>query len=120
MRNASKGLDASPSSVSNHLFSWTSGIPPTGLDFPIYHCGSILLACLLCKTRVKVKWASDYKEGTEGRSSQELTLGPGLASTVEVVPVVDVSLTMLEGLWFLSCFNICGFGLWGDVGESSE
>lgn len=45
-------------------------------------------------------------------SSQELTLGPGLASTVDVVPVVDVSLTMLDGLWFLSCFDICGFGLW--------
>lgn len=46
-------------------------------------------------------------------SSQELTLGPGLASTVDMVPVVDVSLTMLDGLWFLSCFDICGFGLWG-------
>lgn len=53
-------------------------------------------------------------------SGQELTLGPGLASTVEVVPAVDVSLTMLDGLWFLSRFDICGFGLWGDRRESSD
>lgn len=76
---------------------------------------------------VKVKWDPGYngvwqniKEGREGTNGQELTLGPGLASTVEVVPAVDVSLTMLDGLWFLSCFDICGFGLWRDMGESSE
>lgn len=50
---------------------------------------------------------------------QKLTLGPGLASTVEVVPAVDVSLTMLDGLWFRSCFDICGFGLWRDRGVQS-
>jgi hypothetical protein len=43
-------------------------------------------------------------------------LGTGLASRVDVVPAVDVSLTMLDGLWFLSCFDIGGFGLSGDVG----
>lgn len=37
-----------------------------------------------------------------------------------MVPAVDVSLTMLDGLWFLSCFDICGCGLQGGVGESSE
>lgn len=36
---------------------------------------------------------------------------------VEVVAVVDVSLTMLDGLRFLSCFDICGFDLWGDMGN---
>lgn len=36
---------------------------------------------------------------------------------VEAVPVVDVSLTMLDGLRFLSCFDICGFDLWGDTGN---
>lgn len=53
-------------------------------------------------------------------SGQELTLGPGLASTVDVVPAVDVSLTMLDGLWFFSCFDICGCGLWKDIAESSK
>lgn len=47
-------------------------------------------------------------------------MGPGLASRVDVVPAVDVSLTMLDGLWFLSCFDMCGCGLQGGVGESSE
>lgn len=76
---------------------------------------------------VKVKCVFGYKrtwqtteEGKARASGQELTLGPGLASTVEVVPAVDVSLTMLDGLWFLSCFDICGFGLWTDRRESSE
>lgn len=41
--DASKSLDASPGSVSNHLFSWTRDASPTGLDFPIYHCGRTLL-----------------------------------------------------------------------------
>lgn len=50
-------------------------------------------------------------EGVDRKSSQQLTLGPGLASRVDVVPAVDVSLTMLDGLWFLSCFDMCGFGL---------
>lgn len=47
-------------------------------------------------------------------------MGPGLASRVDVVPAVDVSLTMLDGLWFLSCFDICGCGLQEGVGESCE
>ena len=58
---------------------------------------------------VKVKCVFGYKrtwqtteEGKARASGQELTLGPGLASTVEVVPAVDVSLTMLDGLWLLS------------------
>lgn len=62
----------------------------------------------------------NIKEEKEGTSGQKLTFGPGLASTVDVVPVVDVSLTMLDGLWFLSCFDICGFGLCGDRRESSQ
>lgn len=62
----------------------------------------------------------NIKGWKEGVSGQELTLGPGLASTVDVVPAVDVSLTMLDGLWFLSCFDICGCGLWEDMGESSK
>lgn len=72
------------------------------------------------------QWTSDYKGawnkyGKERRTcDQELTLGPGLASRVDVVPAVDVSLTMLDGLWFLSCFDICGCGLQGGVRESSE
>ena len=76
---------------------------------------------------VKVKCVFGYKgtwQNTEERKprvrGQELTLGPALASTVEVVPAVDVSLTMLDGLWFLSCFDICGLGLWKDRRECSE
>ena len=33
MENVAKALDVSPGSVSNHLFSWTCDITPTGL-FP--------------------------------------------------------------------------------------
>lgn len=40
-----------------------------------------------------------------------------MASRVDVVLAVDVSLTMLAGLWFLSCFDICGCGLQRDVGN---
>lgn len=75
---------------------------------------------------VIIKWTSGYKrawkniEGKEEPSDQGLTLGPGLASRVDVVPAVDVSLTMLDGLWFLSCFDMCRCGLQGGAGESSE
>lgn len=40
-----------------------------------------------------------------------LTLEPGLVSTVDVVTAVDVSLTILEGLWFIWCLDICEFCL---------
>ena len=69
-----------------------------------------------------IKWTSDYKgvwkniERKRRTHDQELTLGPGLAPRVDVVPAVDVSLTMLDGLWFLSGFDICGCGLQGGVG----
>lgn len=80
---------------------------------PSQNCGESQIGFWLQRGLANIK-------GEGGRNGQKLTLGPGLASTVEVVPVVDVSLTMLDGLGFLSCFDICRFGLWGDRGESSE
>lgn len=39
------------------------------------------------------------------------TLAPGFVSTADVVTAVDVSLTMLEGLWFIWCLDIDEFCL---------
>ena len=54
MKNTAKALAVSPGSVSNHLFSWTCDITPTGLDFPISHLGRSLIMCLLHKTMVEL------------------------------------------------------------------
>lgn len=121
MKNAHGDLGVNPGSASNHLFSWTSDITPTGFHFLICHLGRILLTSLPHKIIVTVSGHLQNSKGwKEGMSSQELTLGPGLASTVDVVPAVDVSLTMLDGLWFLSCFDICGCGLWENTGKSGK
>ena len=54
MKNTARALDVSPGSVSNHLFSWTCAITPTGLNFLISHLRRILTMCLLHKTMVEL------------------------------------------------------------------
>lgn len=64
----------------------------------------------LLKSALEECWI-ESKGSSLKQSPVPFTLEPGFVSTADVVTAVDVSLTMLEGLWFICCLDIDEFCL---------